>query len=98
MYGAFVTRADSGIKTVADIKGKRLPDTWKVYPGLQMYMKWLLGFADLTEDDVEWVPESSYASCLAGVIEGRIDVACGAMGAAPLSELDASPHGIHYIP
>lgn len=90
------TRADSGIKTIADIKGKRVA-TFPTYPMVHLYMQASLAYANLTWDQVKPTPVSSFAAGQRAVIEGAVDVAPVSGQSAAAYELQASVHGIHWI-
>ena len=90
------TRADSGIKTIADIKGKRIA-SYPTYPSVQKYMDALIAYANLTWDDVKAIPVSSFPAGQRAVIEGAVDCAPVSGQSAAAYELEASIHGIHWI-
>ena len=97
MYAGYMTRGDSGIKTVADLKGREVA-AYPGYAGVHMDMEALLAFAGMTWDDVKRTPVGGFAPGMAAVIEGSVDVAYApAMGKQAI-ELAASPHGIHWLP
>lgn len=97
MNAGYMTRGDSGIKTVADMKGKRVA-SYPSYPGLQMNMEGLLAYAGLSWDDVKATPVGGFGPGMAAVIEGSVDVAYAPAMGKPVIELAASPHGIHWLP
>lgn len=97
MFAGYMTRGDSGIKTVADLKGKRVA-AYPGYPGMHMNMEALLAYADLTWDDVKKTPVGGFGPGMAAVIEGSVDVAYAPAAGKPAIELAASPHGIHWLP
>jgi len=90
------TRADSGIKTIADIKGKRIA-TYPTYPMVQLYMDAIMAYANLTWDDVKPTPVSSFGAGQRAVIEGAVHAAAVSGQSAAAYELEASVHGIHWI-
>jgi TRAP transporter TAXI family solute receptor len=93
---AVVVRGDSDIKTLADIKGKRLP--WIPGSIFNAMHEGMLAFTNLTWDDVKKVQVTGFGPMLRALIEGRIDVAQSAVTAPPLYELQSSPHGLRYVP
>lgn len=97
MYAGYMTRGDSGIKTIADLKGKRLT-AYPGYPGMNTNMEALLAYAGLTWDDVKKTPVGGFAPGMAAVIEGSADVAFAPSSSKSAIELAASPHGIHWLP
>lgn len=97
MNGGYMVRGDSGIKTVADIKGKKVAN-YPGYPGMNMNMEGLLAYANLTWDDVKKIPVGGFVPGMVAVIEGSVDVAFAPSSSKPAIELAASPHGIHWLP
>jgi TRAP transporter TAXI family solute receptor len=90
-----MTRGNSGIKTCADLKGKRL--AWIPGSVFNKYHEAWLAFANLTWDDVEKVQIAGFGAMLRAVIDGKIDIAIGAVTTPAAYELESSPYGIHYI-
>jgi uncharacterized protein len=91
-----VVTAKSGIKTLKDLKGKRV-----VYiPGassINVKTEANLLFAGLTWNDVEKVVMPSYSASLRGLIEGKVDAEGGVGITAPiLYELENSNMGIYW--
>jgi uncharacterized protein len=91
-----VVTAKSGIKTLKDLKGKRV-----VYiPGAStnnVKAEGALLFAGLTWNDVERVVLPSYGAAMRGLIEGKIDAMANVGITAPtLYELENSNMGIHW--
>lgn len=66
---AFVTKPDSGIKTLADFKGKKV-STW--YTGAQYTLKAMLATSGVGEGDFTLMPQSV---SLNPFIDGEVDVA-----------------------
>jgi TRAP transporter TAXI family solute receptor len=93
---AAVTRGDSGVKTLADLKGKRLP--WIPGSVFNIFHEGMLAFANLTWDDVKKVQVTGFGAMLRALVDGKIDAAMAAVTSPPLYELQASPHGVAYIP
>lgn len=92
--GAAVT-ADSGIKTWADAKGKRVA----VVQGSAAPAKVVeasLAFAGLTWDDVVRVPVSSWSAGQEALINGQADIAAANTTSPSVERLANSPRGIHW--
>jgi len=90
------TRGDSGIKTIKDLKGKRVA-SYPTYPTVQLYMDSFLAYANLTWDDVKATPVSGFAAGQTAVLEGAVDIAAVSGQSAAAHEIAASSHGIHWI-
>jgi TRAP transporter TAXI family solute receptor len=90
-----ITTKTSGIKEVADLKGKRV--SWVVgNPSLNVKMTAMMAFASLTWDDVQKVEFPSYADSLKALIQGNVDAADGSTTASILYELESSSKGVYY--
>ncbi|GAB4392005.1 MAG: TAXI family TRAP transporter solute-binding subunit [Kiloniellaceae bacterium] len=92
-----VTAKDAGIKTLADLRGRRVSRI-KAHPSTNFKVEAVMAFAGLTWDDVEPVEMPSYGAGIRAVIDGDVDAAGAVVGASLLRELEASPRGIHWPP
>lgn len=93
---SFATTKSSGIKTVADMKGKRV--AWIVgNSGINMQVEAYLAFAGLTKNDVKLVKFPGYVASLRGLISGQTDVAMAANSSSATLEIAASPAGLSWI-
>lgn len=72
-YFQIVTLAESGIKTVADIKGKRLTTQQLGNTG-EFLTRELLSTADLTFDDLGSVAHTSYSDSASQMKDGHADI------------------------
>ena len=88
---------DSGIKTIADIRGKRVPRI-KANPSINIKVEAMLAFAGLTWDDVQVVEVPSYGAALQSLVDGQADVAGTTPTAATLYELEGSSRGLSWAP
>lgn len=96
-FSGFMTRETSGIKTAADLKGKRVA-SFIADEGMDANPTALLAFANLTWDDVKRTPVGSYLDGANAIIQGNADVCYSALSTKSAMELAASPNGIHWIP
>lgn len=88
-----VTRADSGIFSIKDLKGKRFSDARRLNPSDQDSIDAFLAFGGLSMADVIPVDVPNYTEGIRYVIEGKMDAAQGAQTGAISYELLASVHG-----
>lgn len=91
-----VVAGDAGIKSIKDIKGKRV--TWvKGAPALNLNMSGFLAFAGLTWDDVNKVFVSGWKQSAEAVINGQADVTWGSTVSGAYNKLAASPRGLYWV-
>jgi TRAP transporter TAXI family solute receptor len=95
-YGISV-QADSGIKTLADLKGKRVPHV-VASPSPNIFVQGALAFAGLTMDDVKVVEVHSFTAMYDALLAGTIDMCPNDSFTSAAAKLEASPHGIRWLP
>jgi TRAP transporter TAXI family solute receptor len=90
-----VAAKDSGVKTAADLKGKRV--AWVIgAPSLNQNITAILAFANLTWDDVKRVDFGGFGAAMDGVINGQADAAFTSSISGKAYQLAKSPRGIVY--
>jgi TRAP transporter TAXI family solute receptor len=90
-----VAAKDSGIKTAADLKGKRV--AWVIgSPSLNQNITAILAFANLTWDDVTRVDFGGFGASMDGLINGQADAAFTSSISGKAYQLAKSPRGIVY--
>ncbi|MCC5872564.1 MAG: TAXI family TRAP transporter solute-binding subunit [Gammaproteobacteria bacterium] len=93
---SFAAAADSGIETVADMRGRRL--TWvQGAPSLNNGSRTLLAYAGLDWNDVVKVEVGGYPASVDAVINDRADVVGGGCNSPPFLRLEASPRGLRFL-
>ncbi|MEW9677841.1 TAXI family TRAP transporter solute-binding subunit [Lentibacillus sp. L22] len=92
---AFAVRENSGIETIADLKGKKVP---KIVGNSSVNFKTeaLLAFGGLTWDDVEVISMTSYSGESEALVQGQIDVVGMNPTASAMIEAD-SKVGLHWL-
>ncbi|RST83506.1 TAXI family TRAP transporter solute-binding subunit [Aquibium carbonis] len=91
-----LVRKDSGIDTVADLKGKRFPIGWQGFPQGIALSSAILATAGLTLDDTDGVPTANLLRAADDFKSGRLDATVFAVGAPKMAEVDAAV-GIKFI-
>jgi len=88
-------RADSGIKTWADLKGKKVA----IAPGLlSMTIPGFLAYGGLTMDDVVLVRASGFKAHVKLVTEGKADAAHAPPMTPLVKQWEAAPYGLRLLP
>lgn len=87
--------ADAGVKTMADLKGKRVAVV-RSSPALTIGAEAHLAFAGLTFDDVEVVEFGGYGASWKAMVNGQVDAAIASTTSGPTKKLEASPRGIMW--
>jgi TRAP transporter TAXI family solute receptor len=88
---------DTGVKTMADLKGKRVGFVVGS-PALNQNALAMLAFANLTEKDVKIVEFASYGAMWKGMVNNDVDAAFATTITGPAKELESSPRGIVWPP
>lgn len=93
-----MVRADSGIATIADLKGKRVAWGVPAQASLQPYIEGALANGGLTASDVKTVPVSSIANGVAALVSGNVDATLFALRGGAVVEADSAVGGIKWLP
>ncbi|HMO83459.1 MAG TPA: TAXI family TRAP transporter solute-binding subunit, partial [Lacipirellulaceae bacterium] len=94
---ALATAADANIKTLQDVKGKRV--AWvRGAPALNQAVTCMLAFAGLTWDDVIKVEFGGHGPTVDGIVNNEVDAFNNATFSALNQKIAASPRGIYYPP
>lgn len=94
--GLFVP-TKSGIKTVADLKGKRVPGVFSASPLFKFLIEANLANAGLGWSDVNVVPQTALRQHWAAFGQGKVDVAIGAIGSGPIKKANAAVGGVTFL-
>jgi hypothetical protein len=90
------TRPDTGIKTIAGLRGKKVSAEQPSIPNFAVVMDALLKHNGMTRNDVVWLKSSASQESVDGLIEKRLDAAIKILGAKTMEIQEAV--GIYYIP
>jgi len=93
---AAIVRKDSPIKTVHEVRGKRVTGEYPAHLAVWYNMFGILASAGLTWQDVKVVPVPAVNEGMDALIQGRADVSTHALGSAKVKEADAAI-GIRYV-
>ena len=94
---ALFVRNDSDIKTVADLKGKRVTAGYASQKTIPPLLDALYATAGMTRADIKPVPVPNVVGGANAFIQGKADAFFFALGAAKVREADASVGGIRAL-
>jgi TRAP transporter TAXI family solute receptor len=98
LYSVLFVRKDSPIKTIADLKGKRLPTDFVSQRVLDVLMQGTLANAGLSYNDIQKVRVPNVVGGANEFAEGKTDAFMFAVGAGKVAETDAKVGGIRVLP
>jgi len=93
---ALIVKKDSPLKSVHDLKGKRVTGEYPAHQAVWFNMYGLLASGGLTWKDVKVVPVPAVNDGIDAVAQGRADVSAGALNMAKIREADAAV-GVRHI-
>lgn len=96
-FGVFV-KADSDIKTLADLKGRKLPSGYKSQQIAATMMDAIYASAGMTEADVQTVTVANTVAGADDFSAGRVDAFFFALGGAKVREVEAAVGGLRLLP
>ena len=91
-----LVKKDSPLKSVHDIKGKRVTGEYPAHQAVWFNMYGQLANGGLTWKDVKVVPVPAVNDGIDALVQGRADVTTGAMNMAKIREADASV-GVRHL-
>src|SRR5438552_4572015 len=89
--------ADTGVKQIKDLKGKRIGFVVGA-PSLNQNSLAVLAFGGLTQSDVKIVEFASYGAMWKGLVNNDTDAAFATTITGPAKEAETSPRGIVWPP
>jgi len=98
LFSEFFVRKDSNIKTIADLKGKRVPTDYVSQRVLDVLSRGTLANGNLTYNDIEKVPVPNVVGGADEFAKGKADVFMFALGSGKVSEVDAQVGGVRVLP
>ena len=94
---ALLVKKDSPLKSVHDIKGKRVTGEYPAHQAVWFNMYGQLASAGLTWNDVKVVPVPAVNDGIDALVQGRAEVTTGALNMAKIREADAAV-GVRHLP
>ena len=93
---SLVSRKDGPVKTVDDVKGKRVTGEYPAHLAVWFSVYGSLSTGKLTWDDVKVVPVPAVNEGIDALIQGRADVSNHTVGSAKVKEADAAI-GVRFV-
>ena len=93
---SLVVKKDSPIKTIYDVKGKRVTGEYPANIAIWYHIYTALAGAGMTWEDVKVVPVPAVNDGVDALVQGRADVSNHAIGAAKIKEADTSV-GVRFL-
>jgi uncharacterized protein len=97
LRSSLIVKKDSPIKTIGDVKGKRVTGEYPAQLAVWYNVFGSLANGGLTWNDVKVVPVPAVNEGVDALVQGRADVTTHAIGTAKVKEADAAV-GVRYIP
>lgn len=99
LFGGMIVRNNSPIRTISDLKGKKLAGEFRAQLTVLHLNGAVLAGAGLTWKDVKVTPVPNIINGSQLLVENRIDAIYFAVGPAKLREIDATiPGGVRFLP
>jgi len=98
LYSSIFVRKDSPIKSLAELKGKRIPYGFSAQVTLERIVDAIIATGGLARRDVVQVLVPNVNRGADDFMEGKIDGGFFALGAAKVTEVDKTVGGIRYLP
>jgi TRAP transporter TAXI family solute receptor len=95
---AFFVANDSPIKSIKDLKGKKVPGGWTSQKIVRYLTAAIFANAGLTYDDVEMVPVPNVNRGAEDFMQGKVDTFYFAVGSALVREAGAKVGGVRALP
>jgi TRAP transporter TAXI family solute receptor len=97
LYSVFFVKKDSPIKTIADLKGKRIPSGYASQRVLDVLTQGTLANGGLGYTDVTQVPVPNVVGGADEFAQGKADVFMFALGAGKVAEVDSQVGGVRVL-
>jgi len=98
MWVALHVRKDSNIRSIKDLKGKRVPSGYHAQKAIHRSIEAHLANAGLTYDDVKQVPVPNAARGAEDFGNGKTDALFFALGSAAVMEVSTKVGGLRVLP
>lgn len=96
-YVSILVRKESGIKTLADLKGKRVPWGFPAQTIVQYMLNGVVANGGLKEDDFQKVQIPTSNRQFDDLVAGRVDATVSALGTPRIQEVDVQVGGVRFV-
>lgn len=94
----YMVRADSGLRSIEDLRGRRVVVTFRANAALEQLHRGILATGGLTIDDVESMTVAGLPEAMRMLAEGRADAVPTGMNTALSLQVDSTlPGGVRYL-
>jgi TRAP transporter TAXI family solute receptor len=97
LYQSFIVRKDSNIKTIADLKGKRIPSRFTKQKNVGVLAESVLATVALKWNDVKGIPVPNGARGVDDFAAGSADAAFFSLTSGKVLQANASVNGIRVL-
>jgi TRAP transporter TAXI family solute receptor len=98
LYSSIFVRKDSPVKTMAELKGKRLPYGYSAQVTLERIVDAIISTGGLQRSDIVPVLVPNVVRGADDFMEGKLDGGFFALGAGKVAEVDKTVGGIRFLP
>ena len=97
LYSEFFVKKDFPIKTIADLKGKRVPTDYVSQRVLDVLTRGTLANGNVTYAEIQKVPVPNVLGGADEFAQGKADTFMFALGSGKVSEVDAQVGGVRVL-
>lgn len=98
LYSSIFVRKDSPVRTLAELKGKRLPYGYSAQVTLERIVDAIIASGGLKRSDIVPVLVPNVVRGADDFMEGKLDGGFFALGAGKVAEVDKTVGGIRFLP
>jgi TRAP transporter TAXI family solute receptor len=97
LYGSLMATKSSGMKTIADLKGKRVPARFAAMPTFLDDIDVIFAAGGIGWKDIKPVPVAGIRENYQAFMDGLTDVANASIGSGVVNQADAKHKGVRFL-